>query len=391
MDFRSGLGEALGIIGGSLSDDVYTQRNKDRQFVADLMLKQQEQAQAQQLRDLQIQKYQQDISGQQELQDQNRIAGLGLGALQDTPKENQNDVLMQTQAQTPMSSVVPDYIKTQSALNPKEPATSEEGKWLSERAKFPQGSEEYKFYTERLKKAGALPQTKINIYSTETDPATLRPEAEAIYEGRAAPMTGRAQTTVRGAALMKEVNKIAEERGTPYDGTKFATSQRAANTFAAGVEGRTVRAFNVALNHMDTLEPLITALDNNDLKLANAISNEVARQFGKSSITKFEAVRDVVANEVVKSIVGGQNAVTDRQEARERIRGANSPAQLREVLNGYRSLMMGQLDGLRQQYESNVGRQDFNDRFLTGASKHLISNVKPEDIKDIKDDPLGLR
>ena len=50
MPLPSGLGEALGIIGGSLSDDVYTQRAKDRQFVADLMQKQAEQAQAQQIR-----------------------------------------------------------------------------------------------------------------------------------------------------------------------------------------------------------------------------------------------------------------------------------------------------------------------------------------------------
>ena len=37
--------------------------------------------------------------------------------------------------------------------------------------------------------------------------------------------------------------------------------------------------------------------------------------------------------------------------------------------------MSGQLDGLRQQYESNTKRQDFNEKFLTGASQRLVGST----------------
>lgn len=216
---------------------------------------------------------------------------------------------------------------------------------------------------------------KSNFGSTE-DPDKLAATIEDIATYKKPPITGRASLTPAGLAIANGVKAFHEQNNSKFDGTRFASSQRSANAFSAGRQGDTVRAFNVTLNHMKSFEPLIDALNNGDVSLINKIGNEVGKQLGSPAITNFDAARDIIANEVVKSIVGGQNALGDRKEARERILSAKSPAQLKGVLDTYRELMIGQLDGLKTQYSSNVMRDDFDERFLTGQSKELVKNKK---------------
>jgi hypothetical protein len=187
-----------------------------------------------------------------------------------------------------------------------------------------------------------------------TDPQTESNIAAAIKGGQLPPLSGAALRTPSGQRIMGMVTAD----GT-YDSTSFAAKAKAMNDFSTGASGKAVKSFNVALSHLDTLGQAATALDNGTLKGPNQIGNAIASWTGSTAPTDFNAVKGIVGDEVTKAILGSGGGVSDRQEAKATIDAANSPAQLQSVIQKYQGLMAGQLAGLRTQYESSTGRQDF--------------------------------
>jgi len=149
---------------------------------------------------------------------------------------------------------------------------------------------------------------------------------------------------------------------------QYNTQLAADKNFAQGKLGSTVRSLSVATDHLNTLDSLADALNNSDVRLFNAIGNKFATETGQPAPTDFNAAKKIVADEIVKAIVGSGGGVSDREQAAKVIDAANSPQQLKGVIQTYKSLMGGQLGGLKQQYEASTGRKDF-ERFLTQGAK----------------------
>jgi hypothetical protein len=147
-----------------------------------------------------------------------------------------------------------------------------------------------------------------------------------------------------------------------------------------GKGGTAVKIFNVASNHLETLGSLVDALDNGDVTMLNAAANKWKQQTGQTAPNNFNAAKQIVMDEVVKAIVGGGGGVSDREEAAAKISAANSPAQLREVINTYKTLMGGQLEGLRDQfkYSTKRGDEEFNSILNPAAKKAMgVSDAPP--------------
>lgn len=182
-----------------------------------------------------------------------------------------------------------------------------------------------------------------------------------------------------------------------YNQQRYPTAQRTLTNFTVGKQGDAVRSFNVAIHHLDTLSELGKALDNNDMPALNSISNYFSEHTGSPKVTNFEGARDLVADEVVKAIVGAGGALADREAAAKKIKAAASPAQLSGMIDTYKKLFGGQLNGLKQQYEAGTGRKDFNDSFLTpqgramsttsaaapGSPAQQVTPPHPKDIQDL--------
>jgi hypothetical protein len=98
-----------------------------------------------------------------------------------------------------------------------------------------------------------------------------------------------------------------------------------------------------------------------------------AEQTGKAAPTNFDAVKEILADEVVKGVIGGTGALEDRRAAAEKIKRASSPQQLNGVLNSWTELLGGQLKGLERQYEGATKRKDFKERFVTPRALEAIS------------------
>jgi hypothetical protein len=207
---------------------------------------------------------------------------------------------------------------------------------------------------------GEVKRTELapNVAATvQADPQTEANIAAAIKSGQLPPLSGAALRTPSGQRIMGAVTAD----GT-YDSTNFAAKAKAMNSFSTGPQGQAVKSFNVALSHLDTLGQAASALNNGDLKGVNQMGNAISSWTGNTAPTDFNAVKGIVGDEVTKAILGSGGGVADRQEAKATIDAANSPAQLQSVVQKYQGLMAGQLAGLRTQYESSTGRQDFESK-----------------------------
>ena len=196
------------------------------------------------------------------------------------------------------------------------------------------------------------------------DTGSVDATASMIANGQVAPLSGFAMKTPWGQKVMQRVNELNPQ----FSGATFGNVKQAEQKFNVGKQGDTVRSLNVATNHLDTLGGLADALNTGNVQLLNKATNAWKTQTGQAAPTNFEGAKKIVADEVVKAIVGSGGGVADREEAARSIQAASSPAQLRGVINTYKELMHGQLNGLRQQYEQSTGKNDF-DKFLSTQVK----------------------
>ncbi|MDB5994592.1 MAG: hypothetical protein JWP42_1728, partial [Pseudomonas sp.] len=169
--------------------------------------------------------------------------------------------------------------------------------------------------------------------------------AQAIASGRAAPITGFALAKPQGQTVMRRVFEINPQ----YDETGYTAKNKAARDFATGNQGNAMRSFATAGQHLDQLGELVDALGNGNNQTVNKVSNAISTWTGGTAPTNFEAAKDIVSKEVVKAIVGSGGGVAERGELANMMNNAKTPAQLKGVIQQYRSLMSAQHDNLLAQ------------------------------------------
>lgn len=219
-----------------------------------------------------------------------------------------------------------------------------------------------------------------------------RAQAIANYQLPAPSTLGR--TGYQGALNTELMNKVLELNPS-YDATLYGGKQSAARVeatidpmtvrrteiaFSAGVEARSVRSLNVAVDHLSVLEKLSTALKNGDINVINKYKNYLQTEIGAAAPTNFNAAKQIIGQEIVKAVVNNGGGVTERQEAARYVSDAKSPDQLIGLVRTYERLMAGQLHGLQQQYEGGGGRKDFNAAFLRPETRETLERIFSADI-----------
>jgi hypothetical protein len=199
------------------------------------------------------------------------------------------------------------------------------------------------------------------------DPAQNEQIAQLMAEGKIPIPTGMGELRPGAAAAIIRANQINPN----FNSQDFKSQQATLTAFSKGKQADNVRSLGVAVDHLNTLGHLSDALGNGNIQAFNKAANFFATQTGKTAPTNFNAAKQLVGDEVVKAIVGTGGGVADREHAAAVISAANSPQQLKGVIQQYQSLMGGQLNGLRQQYEQGTGRKDF-DRFVSPATQQAI-------------------
>jgi hypothetical protein len=130
------------------------------------------------------------------------------------------------------------------------------------------------------------------------------------------------------------------------------------------------------VQHLDTLRDLGKALKNGDINVINAARQRFAEAFGGAAPTNWDAAKAIVADEVAKGVIGGQTAQSDRETLAATLKNSRSPEQAEGAINTFQDLLGGQLRGLRQQYKSSTGRDDFNSKLFDFNSKLFPETVR---------------
>lgn len=210
-----------------------------------------------------------------------------------------------------------------------------------------------------------------------TTDAILNAAKRYNFDGTLPPMgMGKSAAAGRSMILNKAAELAGETDSTGGRGDQLsnkgdiASRNSAVKAFDSGKQSNTVKSFNVSIAHLDSLGNLADALDNGNLTLLNRAGNAYKEQTGNPAPTNFNAAKKIVADEIVKAIVGSGGGVADREEAARTISAANSPAQLKGVIKTYQDLMVGQLGGLEQQYKTGTKRDDFN-KYLSGRAQEI--------------------
>lgn len=160
------------------------------------------------------------------------------------------------------------------------------------------------------------------------------------------------------AALLAEARKI----NPAYNEGDYNNRNKAVGYWQIGKGSQQLQSFKTVQGHLDSMDKLIDALQNKDLKAENRIINFFKTQLGDTSVTNFETAKQVVANEVVRAIsaVGGTSALADRQEAARIFDVAKTPSMLKESIGVLKDLINSKVDTARGFYQVATGKDDFD-------------------------------
>lgn len=184
-----------------------------------------------------------------------------------------------------------------------------------------------------------------------TSPATQAANAAMIASYQIKPPDGFALSRPGAAETMAMVPKFNPE----YQESRFPEINKAMSAFGPGPQGNVTRSIDVSVQHLAVLDQAATALGNGDVQKLNSLKNYFQQNFGTPAPTTFDGLKQIVATEIEKSVAGGIGSSADRDRLMKSLDGANSPAQLQAMTDGFRALMAGQLSGLKRQYENDTG------------------------------------
>lgn len=182
-------------------------------------------------------------------------------------------------------------------------------------------------------------------------------------------------TSVKGGMREKLMSAVAKYDPT-YNQNDFGARAKSIKDFSTGTQGNIIRSFDVAIDHLDTLQKAAEAMQNGDTRIINQIRNKWRQETGSDLPTNFQALVPLVSGEIAKAVIGSNNALSDREELRLNLKNANSPSQISGVITGYKGLMSGQLKGLKQQYEATTGKKDFDSKLREHTLKELSGGAK---------------
>lgn len=175
--------------------------------------------------------------------------------------------------------------------------------------------------------------------------ADTRAIVDAIGQYKVAPPNGMALRNPRMQYIMAQVATNYPD----YDATQYNAKNRASVAFTTGKQGDALRSISTANAHLDQLGELAAGLNNGDVQIINRVGNAYGVATGQPAPVVFNAVKNVVGQEVVKAIVAGGGSSGERDEAAKAFSDANSPQQLQQVIAHYRQIMGAQKTNLLAQ------------------------------------------
>lgn len=205
---------------------------------------------------------------------------------------------------------------------------------------------------------------------------TLPPEQQSIVKKLANYEISPSSLSIKGGHR-ERLLAAASQYNPEFDSVNYPQRAAAVKAFGAGPKGDLMRSFDVGISHLNTLDELAKALENGSPQIVNQITNKFKEQFGYTAPGNFNAAKGIVGDEIAKAIVGSRGALADREEMKTELRDAKTYPQLAGVIKTFKTLMAGQLHGLKKQYEDTTGLKNFETRLSPDTLKELQPQLEP--------------
>lgn len=193
--------------------------------------------------------------------------------------------------------------------------------------------------------------------------------AQAIANGQLPAPTGMALLNPKNQRILGRVMEINPK----YDFTDVTAKKAAAQAFTTGSQGNALRAVSTANAHLDQLGDLVDAMNNGNTQVLNKVANYFVTATGDPKVTNFDAIKNVVGQEVVKAIVAGGGSAGERDEAAKAFANEKSPDQLKGAIQHYRMVMKAQADNLKEQRRAAGLKDETMPNYQTGSGGKVVS------------------
>jgi hypothetical protein len=182
-----------------------------------------------------------------------------------------------------------------------------------------------------------------------------------------------------GPEIMKAIKAINPE----WNAQKYYQANAVRQDFAKGRTSQRIDALNTAIQHLDVFDDLGKALQNKDTNAINRVMNYVSSELGHPEVTDFNTAAGIVADEVVKSVVGS-GAVYDRASMQQALSSNRAPEQLAHQKEVIEKLMAGQVGSLGKRWSSvDLPKDEFYGKLLpettAALEKYLPKSQRPSE------------
>lgn len=199
--------------------------------------------------------------------------------------------------------------------------------------------------------------------------------AWAVDNGSVPPGVARSPRIARQfydgmAQYGREHKQTAEQFGAMLIANKAIT--QAKNHFVtsatSGELSKITSAGGALVSHLGLIAQYEKALANGQMKAANAVSQEIARQLGSAAPQQFDTARDIASGELGKYLQAFDQGT--REEFQKQLSAANSPEQVYGVVEAITDAMLAKMQTYDEQAKA-VGEQRFFRQTLAPGLRHL--------------------
>lgn len=202
----------------------------------------------------------------------------------------------------------------------------------------------------------------------ESVPASISPRVKAILDYRA-PLPPAGRSNPVNNAINYWVNALDPQ----HDETNFPARNKLMTAFTSGNESRQINAINTAMGHIGVLGNAIDALNNGDVKLLNKVANGIGAQIGATPKTTFETIVHRVGPELAAAYIQGGGGEGERGTTADDFSPSMAPEQLKSNVGITARLLRSKIGALENQYRQTMGRDDFQQRFITPEAQNSLN------------------
>jgi len=151
-----------------------------------------------------------------------------------------------------------------------------------------------------------------------------------------------------------------------WDQTTYQAKNNLIKGYTSGTQSKEINAINTAMGHVKVLDDAVEALNNGNVTALNKIGNNLGVNVtGQTPAAAFKLIVHRVGPEIASAYIPGGGGEQERF-ANEKDFSENLPPQtLHNNAAITVKLLRSKVGALENQYKNTVGRDDFNQRFIT--------------------------